>query len=243
MSEPSPPEHRWHVKPIALSAAIIVLLVIGFLWYRNEVDVPDEVGDGTEFVTWVDRGLSEEIKVEFELRITTLEAAISSNPERDISQLLQLGNLKYTYGDLQGAKEQYEDILFTHPKDAPALENLGQTLREMGDYEGAFARWRAALNISPYEVTYLKLADLIEEQFPERQDEIQTLLEEAIATLGQTPGLLKRLGEWYATNEQYDEAISHYKVAKQLDPDDETIDELIDEVRAAKAQAAKEERE
>ncbi len=243
MLEPHPPEHRWHVKPIALSAALIVLLAVGFLWYRDYIDVSDEGTGETEFVTWVDRGLSDNVKAEFELRIATLEAAIASNPERDISQLLQLGNLKYAYGDLSSAKEQYENILSTHPKDAPALENLGQALREMGDYQGALDRWRAALNVSPYEVTYLKLADLLDEYFPERQDEIQTLLEEAIATLGQTPGLLKRLGEWYAVNEKYNEAISHYKVAGRLDPDDETIDELIDEVRAAKAQAEKEERE
>jgi len=143
-----------------------------------------------------------------------------------------LGNLKYQLGDLAEAKEIYTTkILADHPADAPALENLGQTLFEMQDYKGAELRWRAAISVSPWEVTYLKLVNLIAAKFPDRQQEIQVILEEAIANLGQSAGLLLRLGDWYANNGQYDRALSHYQVAKQLAPEDSLINEKIAEVK------------
>jgi tetratricopeptide (TPR) repeat protein len=227
-------------RPKLLIAALVVLGVVGYLWYQDYVVERAPREEEPELVTWVDRGLSEEAKAELELRIQTLEAAMATDSEiaGDISKILELGNLKYRFGDLAGAREQYEKILSTHPTDAPAHENLGQTLLEMGDFAGAEEHWRAAIAASPYEVTYIKLADLIVEQFPDRQAEIQPLLEEAIATLGQSAGLLVRLGEWYAANGLYDEAISHYKVAKQLEPDNEGIDTLISEAKSAKAKAA-----
>jgi tetratricopeptide (TPR) repeat protein len=169
-----------------------------------------------------------------EEKITNLENSLNTDLElaKDLSQWLQLGNFKYQLGDLAGAREVYETkILADHPADAAALENLGQTLYEMRDYEGAELKWRAALSVNPWEVTYLKLVNLIKEKFPERQAEIQGILEEAIASIGQSPGLLKELGSWFERNEKYDLALSHYKVAKQLAPEDETIDDLIKEVR------------
>ncbi len=230
-------------KRLLVLLAALVIIVVGLFMFRDRFlpggTSPD--GNTTPLVTWVDRNLDPDVKAEFEVRISTLEAAMQSDSTlaNDIGEMLQLANLKYAYGDLAGAKEWYEKILATHPNDAPAHENLAQTLLEMGDYAGAETHWRAALTTNPYEVTYIKLADLIRDHFPERQAEIQTLLEDAIATLGQTPGLLVRLGQWYEANGDYESALSHYHVAKQLSPDDTSIDILIDEAEAARRAASK----
>jgi uncharacterized protein HemY len=104
---------------------------------------------------------------------------------------------------------------------------LAQTQIEMGDWSGAEKSLRAAANVSAYEPTYMKLVDLIDAHFPERSGEIQTILETAIANLGQTSGLLSRLGQWYADQGMLDEAISHYQVAHQIDPEDQSISDEI----------------
>ncbi|MBI4599193.1 tetratricopeptide repeat protein [Candidatus Uhrbacteria bacterium] len=226
------PAHKAGAGLVLLVAAIIVVL------WRVGQPSPAPV-PGSAFAALIDRGLDSAGKAELELRIQTLEAAMREDTEasEDISNMLQLGNLKYAYGDLAGAKEWYERILADHPRDAPALENLGQALYEMGDVTGAEARWRAAIVVNSYEPTYLKLADLIDERLPEKRSEIGHILEEAIATLGQTPGLLARLGAWYEAQGLYAQALSHYEIALQLDPDDAALKVRIDEVRQAMQRA------
>ncbi|MFA6131753.1 MAG: hypothetical protein WC702_01630 [Patescibacteria group bacterium] len=227
------------IKGVIFIIAVLVLAVSGLSWklglFNNEIIVSPE----DNFLYYIDRGFNEGDKATLEQKISELENKLATDSElaKDISQWLTLGNMKYQLGDLAAAKEIYETkILADHPADGAALENLGQTLFEMQDYEGAELRWRAAISVNPWEVTYLKLVDLIYNKFPDRQKEIQSILEEAIANLGQTPGLVRRLGDWYADNEQYDRALSHYKVVKQLSPDDETINEKIAEVRSKMAE-------
>ncbi|NBS41416.1 tetratricopeptide repeat protein [bacterium] len=225
---------------IAAAALAILILAAGWAWrtwYAAPVGPEPVEGSPQSIVKTVDRGMSEEQLQMFRDRIVTIEATVNDNEAngtRDISVILSLANLYYEMGELDTAATWYENILKTNPNDAPALENLGQDLIEQGDYSGAEAAWRKALDIEAYEPIYLKLADLIDERFPERTAQVQGVLETAIANLGQTPGLLTRLGQWYASQGKLDEAISHYEVAHQLAPKDESI--------AAELEALKRER-
>jgi len=222
------------IKGLVFILAVLVLAAAGLAWKFNLIKTAQNGSTEDVFLSYVDHGLNDEDRTRLEQKISDLEIGLNNDPElaNDLSQWLILGNLKYQLGDLAGAKEIYETkILADHPADGAALENLGQTLFEMQDYESAELRWRAAISVNPWEVTYLKLVELIDNKFPARQMEIQGILEEAIANLGQSAGLLRRLGDWYADNGQYDRALSHYQVAKQLSPDDESIDQRIAEVR------------
>lgn len=214
----------------ALLMAIAVLVAVGIFWYSETIHEPAKP---VELVLTVDRGMDEATRAQFESRIQAELDAMAADPAaaEDISQILSLGILYYTVGDLGAAKAEFEKILARFPNDAPAHENLGQTLLEMGDGAGAEAHWRTALAISPYEQTYLKLVDYLYEFHPERVNEIQGILEDAIANLGQSANLLVKLGGWYEQDGQYDRALSHYKVAKQLEPDNESIDKLIEDLR------------
>lgn len=222
-------------KNALVLAAVAVVLAVGGAWFLRDRGF---ITPGPQLVTRVDRGISAEDMVLFDERIGKQEAMVAEG-ERDITEILVLGNLYYSVGDLTKAAASYRDILSSHPNDAAAHENLGQTLIEMGDYPGAELELRAAANVSAYEPTYLKLADLIAEHFPERQREIQGILEAAIGNLGQTPGLLTRLGKWYADNGRLEEAISHYEVAHQLAPDDNAIEQEIERLRSEQRKKAK----
>ncbi len=221
----------WNIdsRRIRIGAALLIILLLGgtLAWRATDAEPAASPAEpSAELTPRVDRGLSEEQLQPIRERIASVEAEVAqkeTDGSRDIGLVLSLGNLYYQIGELDTAATWYRNILKTNPADAPALENLGQDLLEMGDYVGTEAAWRAALDIEAYEPVYVKLADLIDERFPERTADIQGILETAIANLGQTPGLLTRLGRWYAEQGMLDEAISHYEVARQLAPKDTTI--------------------
>lgn len=232
-------------KWIKIIAAVLIILGLGgyWAWVTFQPSEPSEPSEPS-IVTTVDRGMSEEQLADFLARISEFETLVAENEAngtRDISVILSLGNLYYQIGELETAATWYRDILRTNPQDAPALENLAQAQLEMGDWTGAELSLRAAANVSAYEPTYIKLADLIDEHFPERRSEIQEILETAIGNLGQTPGLLARLGKLYADQGMLEEAISHYQVASQIDPDDVAIAQELERLKELRAQEAKEE--
>ncbi len=228
---------EFNPKWIKIGAAALIIVGLGGYWEWNQLRL-SEPGtiDPSELtlVTTVDRGMEPDVRATFEERLAVQKQLVEDNEAngtRDLTAILVLGNMYYGLGELDTAANWYRDILRTNPNDPPALENLGQAQLEMGDYAGAEASWRAAVNISAYEVTYLKLADLIDEHFKERTAEVQMILETAIGNIGQTTGLLTRLGRWYASQGMYEEAISHYQVASVLDPNDESIKETLMELK------------
>lgn len=235
---------EFNPKWIKVIAAGLVIVVLGGYWiWRAASPKTPSVPETIPFSTVVDRGMSEEQVQVFRDKIVEFEAMVAegeANGTRDVSVILSLGNLYYTIGELETASSWYEEILRTNPDDSPALENLGQALLEMGDFAGAEVSWKKAADIDGYEQTYIKLADLIEERFPERTAEVQTILEIAIANNGQTTGLLTRLARWYASQGMLDEAISHYQVAYQLDPGDQAVKSELDALRQRRSQEASE---
>ncbi len=235
---------EFNPKWIKIIAAILIIVILGGVWiYRaatsgTKVPGKDLVPNSDSITTVVDRGMSVEQMKAFTDKIAPLEAQIADNEKngkRDTSLVLELANLYYETGDLQKASDTYRDILRTNPTDPPALENLAQAQIEMGDFVGAKASLIKVSDLEAYEPTYLKLVDLINQHFPEDDAKIQTILEAAIANLGQTPGLLTALGDWYASHDKLDEAISHYEVAHTLSPKDTSITDTLAKLKAEKA--------
>ncbi len=222
---------------VASILALVILSVLGILWWKSS-DIPvvpapseDQGTDMSGLQTVVDRGIPAENRARFDERIASLQGEIAAKEAQDIGLELQLGNAFYAIGELGKAVEQYDKILATHPTDAPALENKGQALLEMGDANGALEVWGRAIAASPYEGTYLRMVTVLEEQLPERRDSVKTLLEDAIATLGQSPALLIRLGKWHESKGELAEAISHYEIAVQLDPGNQDLIQTITRLR------------
>ena len=115
-----------------LTAAIVVIIVVvaAVLIFRPEANHEP----APELRTYIDKGLSEEAKAEFDLRIATLKASIEASEEFNGHDYLLLGNLYYQVGELGLAKGAYEAILAQSPEDVGALENLGVTLELMRHY-------------------------------------------------------------------------------------------------------------
>jgi tetratricopeptide (TPR) repeat protein len=219
-----------HPKKALVLIAILILLVLGFLWYRQ--GLPGS-GRSESFSPVVDRGfMTPEDEQYAQSLIEKAERELAESEERDLTLILIAGNAHFTYGNLAEAIRYYDDILSTHPSDAPALENKGQALYDGGDYKGAKEAWHSALLSDPRENTYLRLARLYTNELSEESDRTLPLLEEAIATRGQTVPLMLSLANWYRDNNQYEEAISHYKIVLQLDPENSDVAEQIQVLQA-----------
>ncbi|MFH1405137.1 MAG: tetratricopeptide repeat protein [Patescibacteria group bacterium] len=219
-------------KQITLIIAILVIIVVGGLWVFDSYKArhPQEDKNGKTLITYVDRGIKEEDLPIFQQRVEDIKAELEqaqSEGKVPPSIYLRLGNAYYTLGDLGNAKENYDKILAEYPQDGPAHENLGQALLEMGDPDGALAHWKESLEYVNNEITYFKLADLFAEHFPNRSEEALKLLEYGVENIGQTPGLMVALGNWYKDNGDIERAVSHYKVATVLSPNDKEIKDVL----------------
>lgn len=73
-----------------------------------------------------------------------------------------LSNLRYGRGDRQGARDLLEQLTRVHPDFAVAHNNLAQVLAELGDYAGALAHARTAVNLGGSEAEDFRntLADI-----------------------------------------------------------------------------------
>jgi len=221
-------------------AAIIIIAIVGSFWLQDYLRYRDQgpVIDETEFLTYVDRGLTEEAQIHWDSVIAELEASIASQGEEpSLGDMLELGNAYNTVGKLAEAKEMYGQMLVRVPTDAPALENLGSTLYLMEDYFGAEGAWLAAAEISGSEPHILRLVTLINEHIPEHKAQVKDILEIAIDAVGQTPGFLAALGEWYFEQGEFNRAVSHYEVAVDLAPENENLQIRLEEIKNARKNA------
>lgn len=226
--------NKSNIRFILTLIALVVIAVAGYFWYQQNQIKPEH---RQKIVQTVDRGLSEEHRAQLFEQIEEQKLALEQEKaagQQDISIILQLGNLYYSLGELKTSVEYYDQILKNHPEDAPALENKGQSLYEMGDFQGAEQAWLKALESNQYEVTYLRLADLYREKLTEKEPEIKGLMETAITNLGQQKSFLIILGHWYRDNGYVDEAISHYEIVMQLDPNNQDIAKEITKLREIK---------
>lgn len=203
-------------NPLVFVGATVVLLLSFLFWRTQSAPAPTPQ---PQLRTFVDRGLSPDAQLLFDSRLDALlkqKEELDTAGTRDITLLLRLGGQYYQMGLLTESASQYRDILSTHPNDAPALENLGQTLLEMEDYSGALESWQRAFIVFPTETTLVRIVDLIIQVSPDRDDRVGPLLEQGIATFGQKYDFMIRLGDWHARKGDYVRAVSHYEVALQL---------------------------
>lgn len=231
-----------------LRAIVIITILAGVvlagLWWRQQQPAQEQGEPSNQpeqtIQKTVDRGFDEEGWQKMQERIEADKQALreaEENGEEVINKHLQLGNAYYAAGELQKAVDQYDTILETHPNDPPALENKGQALYEMGDYFGAEAAWRKAVGIDPQVHTYLKLDELYTKHLTQRYEAFGPMLEEAVANLGQSRGLMIALGNWHKEQGNIDRAISHYEIAIELSDNTDDLKEELAKLREMKKES------
>jgi len=97
---------------------------------------------------WFERACRAEDAGEFAAAETALHKALEVEPGH-VGAIINLGNLCYRRGDVDGARRQYEQALALAPDRAEGYYNVGFLLLDRGDARGAVPLFHAALARDP----------------------------------------------------------------------------------------------
>ncbi len=217
------------MKKISFILALIVIVVAGYLIFKA---ANPYYGLVTEIEVQSDEATVEYLGQQLEQSLLAIDAAHQSGETPDINLYINAASNAYYLGDLVQAREIYEEYFEYNAINPAAWNTYGNILYKMEDWDAAEEAYREAVELGPMEEFYMDLVRVLTKD-PERVDEIEEVLKEAVEVLGQTHSLMVNLGEWYWEQGDCDRATAHYNVALTLagsEALEEAIQKDIDEI-------------
>ncbi len=132
-------------KRLVAGAAVVAVLLVGLLAWRNRPTPIDEVAPVLQPRAAVNGAAAGPPAASAAARPTTAYVA----PPGAFLDTSRAGTAAFLTGDLRGARAQFEAALEHKPDDPEALNSIGQILDRQGDLEGAVARFEKAISIAP----------------------------------------------------------------------------------------------
>lgn len=137
-------------KSLIAIIGILLLVIISFIIFSNKENNNGQVGVNE----------SNQIKEKFLKDLPDLEKQALENPN-DAQASMKLGVAKYATGDVEGARQAYEQTININKEDSVAHNNLGNVYRDMGDYDKAIEEYLKAIEIEKKLTTpYLNLGSI-----------------------------------------------------------------------------------
>jgi len=135
---------------IAILAALVLIVILFIIFFNKNDDNSGQIV-GNE---------SNQIKEKFLKDLPDLERQVLENPN-DAQAAMKLGVAKYATGDVEGAREAYEQTININKEDSVAHNNLGNVYRDMGNYDKAIEEYLKAIEIEKKLTTpYLNLGSI-----------------------------------------------------------------------------------
>lgn len=133
---------------------------------------------------------------------------------------IQLGLLKKTIGDFEGARDAWEYASLISPKNSVAFANLGELYwRYLRVYPQAEINFKASIKNKPDDPgTYVSLSELYFYSLKEKSDLADDILLQGIAANPQSMDLAKALARLYEKSEQYAKSIEWWQKVLVSDP-------------------------
>jgi len=152
--------------------------------------------------------------------LALLDRAVQIDPSNSAAKL-DLAAARLQSGDIQAAKTAVEEVLRQNPNDARALVFAGKLYFEQGDYARAAEQLEPALHLQPsFEVAYtLALADLAQK----KPVPAGILFDEMLASSKPDASMRVLIGIAYRETEYFDQAITHFAKAADIDPEKQNI--------------------
>ncbi len=209
--------NRWLVGGILfIAVAALIAVSIGPL-IQAALDQNPGYDDSVPTATSTDR------QAELEGRANGYELVLEREPDNQAA-LEGLVEARIGLGDLAGAAEPLSRLAELNPQEPRYSVLLAQTKQELNDLEGAAQTYRSILTANPGNMAALQgLVALLVEQ--ERPQAAIGLLQDTLETAEQSnkiqPGTIDviavklLLGQVYAEQSRYDDAIATYDIAIQ----------------------------
>lgn len=135
----------------------------------------------------------------------------------------QLGDLAFSIGKYDIAKQHYQDALITYPDYPRALASLGRVLAAQGELDKAIEALQKAFNILPEPIFAAMLGDIYKVMGKEKEAFQQYELVEQIGRLNKLNGALynRQLNLFYADHdikleEAYANAVKEYEIRQDV---------------------------
>lgn len=154
--------------------------------------------------------------------------SVKENPD-SFSSWLQLGLLKKTIGDYEGARDAWEYASIIRPLNDVSFANLGQLYwRYLHLYAQAETNFKTAIKNNPHDSgTYVSLSDLYFYSLKEKADLADDVILEGIAANPKNTDLPKSLAYLYEKKGEYASAIEWWQKVLAQDPQNADITTTI----------------
>ncbi|OGZ42263.1 MAG: hypothetical protein A3C80_00305 [Candidatus Ryanbacteria bacterium RIFCSPHIGHO2_02_FULL_45_43] len=145
---------------------------------------------------------------------------------------LDLGSVKYTFGDYKGAESAWLYVLKLDPFRAVAYADLAQLYwHKLPNYPKAEEMFLKYIDIninSNFALpAYKDLSDLYRYNYKEKSHLADDVLIEALEQFPDEPGLLLALARYYADIADNDSAIQYFKKVLEVNPENESAKEEL----------------
>lgn len=191
---------------------------------------PEEVRPDPDVVA----NMSEEEREQLYADIKTYGRGAKDAPETFINWL-QVGILKKTIGDYEGARDAWEYALRVEPQKPVLLKNLGDLYwHYLKEYPLAEKRFKEliASNHDDFMV-YRSLSDLYRYAYTEKKDQADDILLEGLEKFPDKTTLMAALADVYEAEGEIGKAIEWLKKILAIDPKNASVKDEIEELKTA----------
>lgn len=157
---------------------------------------------------------SAEAKDEISARIAELSGLLKKNPD-SLSNWLDLGLLRKTIGDYQGAREAWEYANAIRPRNHVSFSNLGDLFHHyLKDYPNAENSLLQSIKNGPNNISaYRALVNLYTESYTDKLSEVPEILLSGLVANPNDYDILVMLASYYKNAGDKTKAVSYYQKA------------------------------
>ncbi len=146
---------------------------------------------------------------------------------------IQLGLLKKTIGDFEGARDAWEYAGIIQPKNSLSFANLGELYwRYLHQYSESEKNLKISLAHKPDDFqTYITLAELYHYSLTAKADLADDVLLDGLKAMPGDQTLMRRLAYLYEQRKEYSLAIQWWEKVLEINPDDQDVIGTISRLR------------
>lgn len=176
---------------------------------------------------------TEEQKKQIFDQISTEAQAVKLDPIH-FQGWINLGLLKKTIGDFEGARDVWEYASLIEPLNSLSFSNLGELYwRYLHEYQKSEANLRASIEHKPDDIqNYVSLAELYHYSYKEKYELADDVLLDGLKANLDNGTLMRRLAYLYEQRKEWDKALEWWEKVLNLSPDDEEVKRSIEKVKA-----------
>jgi tetratricopeptide (TPR) repeat protein len=170
------------------------------------------------------------IGAEYQAKLPELEKAVSASP-KDANARKSYGVALYATGDLNGAKEQYEEASKIDDTDAITFNNLGNTYRDLQEVDKAIEAYNKAIALNPKSLnSYSNLANVQMYSKNKPQDAIATY-KKGLIQLPDNIQLLQLLAVAYEQSGDPANARTTYQNILKIEPENSAAASSLERIK------------